>query len=164
MRFKIILAAIVIVVLGLAIMKSAASKSPGAGNTQSSVTYMTTDKAFHDFGEISMKAGKVRYQAKVKNTKDTPVIITKLHTSCMCTKSTMTVGGQTLGPFGMEGHGDTVPRIDFSLAPGQEAQVEVEFDPAAHGPSGIGLIERSVFVDMSGGARTELKFKATVKP
>ena len=48
---------------------------------------------------------------------------------------------------------------------GEEVSVEVTFDPAAHGPSGVGPIERQVVI--STGANQQpisLQFKAVVTP
>ena len=78
---------------------------------------MATKKA-HDFGNISMKDGKVKYTYEIKNTSDKPVTITKLYTSCMCTTAELTTGSQKAGPFGMQGHGGNVPDISLQMQPG----------------------------------------------
>jgi hypothetical protein len=63
----------------------------------------------------------------------------------------------------MLGHG-SIPSINLDLAGGQTALVEALYDPNAHGPAGVGDIERSVFVESPGGVKYEMKFKATVTP
>ena len=63
----------------------------------------------------------------------------------------------------MAGHGFT-PRLDERLAPGESAQVEVVFDPAAHGPAGIGQTDRIVTIENDGGPSLELRFSALVTP
>ena len=50
------------------------------------------------------------------------------------------------------------------MNPGDDAVVEVVFDPAAHGPAGIGPIERVVTIENSAGRPLELAFNATVTP
>lgn len=117
----------------------------------------------HDFGEISMAAGKVSYAFVIKNTSVENAVIRKIYTSCMCTEATLLFDGKTYGPFGMQGHG-FIPSIDKILAPNTEASVEVTFDPAAHGPAGIGKIDRTVFIENGGGSPVELRFTAFVKP
>ncbi|KKT83316.1 MAG: hypothetical protein UW81_C0021G0020, partial [Candidatus Giovannonibacteria bacterium GW2011_GWC2_44_9] len=41
---------------------------------------------------------------------------------------------------------------------------EVVFDPAAHGPAGVGRIERAVYLENSASEALQLKFSATVTP
>ena len=63
----------------------------------------------------------------------------------------------------MPGHGGAVPKINQVVAPDGSASIEVEFDPNAHGPAGIGLMERVVFLETSAGMR-EFNIKAMVTP
>jgi len=63
----------------------------------------------------------------------------------------------------MAGHGPA-PRLEERLAPGATAQVEVVFDPAAHGPAGIGQTDRIVTIGNDGGPPLELRFSALVTP
>jgi len=55
------------------------------------------------------------------------------------------------------------PNIKEKLEQGQEAEILVVFDPAAHGPAGVGKISRAVFVENSGG-KLEFYFDANVTP
>lgn len=115
----------------------------------------------YDFGSISMAAGKVKHQFKIKNTSAQAVTISKMYTSCMCTTATLTTGGKQFGPFGMPGHG-AIPKINQTINPNEEATVEVVFDPAAHGPAGVGRIQRSVTVENNAGRPVGLMFAAMV--
>ena len=63
----------------------------------------------------------------------------------------------------MPGHG-FIPGINESLNLNEEAIIEVVFDPAAHGPAGVGKIERLVTVEVENGSPVELAFSAFVKP
>ncbi|MBI4085898.1 MAG: DUF1573 domain-containing protein [Candidatus Liptonbacteria bacterium] len=117
----------------------------------------------YDFGTISMAAGKVKHTFKIKNTGSEPSTIKKMYTSCMCTTATLTNGGRQFGPYGMPGHG-AIPIIDETVNPNGEAAVEVVFDPAAHGPAGVGRIQRSITIENSGGQPVELLFAAVVTP
>lgn len=67
------------------------------------------------------------------------------------------------GPFGMPGHG-AIPTINEALEPGTEATIEVVFDPAAHGPAGVGKVNRVVTVETASGEALQLSFQATVTP
>ncbi len=117
----------------------------------------------YDFGAISMAAGKVSKMFAIKNTGEAVLSVNQLYTSCMCTVATLKIGNRSAGPFGMPGHG-FAQRINETIGPNEEAGVEVVFDPAAHGPAGVGRIERVVYLENSAGAPLELKISATVTP
>lgn len=125
---------------------------------------LVVEESKYDFGDISMAAGKVSYKFQIKNTNSESYQINKIYTSCMCTSATLLIGGKKVGPFGMPGHGLSVQKINEVLGAGELAEVEVTFDPNAHGPAGVGTIERSVFVESDNGSPLELNIKATVKP
>jgi hypothetical protein len=116
-----------------------------------------------DFGQISMAAGKVSHSFKVKNSSSQPVKIGKLYTSCMCTEASFVKGNLRKGPFGMPGHG-FIPKLNETIAPGEEITLEVIFDPAAHGPAGLGRVERRIYLEQEGGQPLELSIKALVAP
>jgi hypothetical protein len=67
------------------------------------------------------------------------------------------------GPFGMIGHA-AIPAIAETLVPGGRARVEIVFDPAAHGPAGVGRIERAIMAETNAGKPLELGFVAMVTP
>jgi hypothetical protein len=137
------------------------------GNNQASevsgAVVLSAVEGYFDFGTVSMTAGSVKHDFIVKNMAGKEMIITKVYTSCMCTEANLKMNGQSFGPFGMPGHG-AIPRVNKKIGDGEEAMVEAIFDPAAHGPAGIGPIERVVFVENDLGRPLELKFKATVIP
>ncbi|MBI5798635.1 MAG: hypothetical protein HZB10_01760, partial [Candidatus Yonathbacteria bacterium] len=87
----------------------------------------------------------------------------KLFTSCMCTTASITADGKNFGPFGMQGHG-FIPPISATIAPNATATVDVTFDPNAHGPAGVGYIQRTVFIENSAGDPLEINFSVTVTP
>ncbi len=120
------------------------------------------DPARFDFGAVSMRNGLVRQELSLRNTTSSPVTLTRLTTSCMCTKAELTLDGQTFGPFGMPGHG-AVPTLRQTLAPGASATLTVTFDPAAHGPAGVGRISRTVTLETDAGTAIA-SFSAQVLP
>jgi len=117
---------------------------------------------FRSLGSLSMAAGPATFSFELKNETDTPLRIDRITTSCMCTEATLEYDNRSFGPFGMPGHGFS-PRISETIPSGESATVKVTFDPAAHGPSGVGPIQRDVFVE-SGDTVTTLGFSATVTP
>ncbi len=116
-----------------------------------------------DFGTISMANGRVSHIFKVKNAGLEPITMSKLYTSCMCTSASLIMGSEKFGPFGMPGHG-AIPSIKAIIVPDQEVEVEVVFDPNAHGPAGVGKIQRVVTLENSAGGPLELNFSAMVTP
>ena len=117
----------------------------------------------YDFGTISMAAGKVSHTFKIKNTSEEAVMVNKMYTSCMCTTAILSISGKQFGPYGMPGHG-AIPKINQTISPGEEADVEVVFDPAAHGPAGVGRIQRTITVENNAGGPVELLLVAVVTP
>jgi hypothetical protein len=151
-------AALVAVIL-LSNRQGGASEEQIAGATGT----LTAPRSFYDFGRISMKDGKVSYRFPVRNDSDSPALVEQISTTCMCTEASLLIGGERLGPFGMQGHGST-PRIDRIVAPGQEAVVEAVFDPKAHGPAGVGRNDRAVTLQLGGRRALQLQFTAYVTP
>ncbi len=140
--------------------KSANTGVPSAPVVPGALAAEVTD---FDFGTISMAKGTVSRTFTVKNTGAGPVIIGKMYTSCMCTTASLTLRGERFGPYGMPGHG-FVPTINREIGAGEEAAVEIVFDPAAHGPAGVGRIERVVIIENDGGAPLQVGFTANVTP
>lgn len=140
---------------------STGNQTANAGDAVKVSKISAKEKSF-DFGSVSMAAGKVSHIFKIKNSSADSVNIEKLYTSCMCTSATLEIGGDKTGPFGMAGHG-FIPKINKALTAGEEANIEVVFDPAAHGPAGVGTIKRSIFVE-NDGEMVELQISANVTP
>lgn len=124
---------------------------------------LSAEETSFDFGTISMAAGKVEHAFKIKNASSEPLVIEKIYTSCMCTTAALVVGGKRFGPYGMPGHG-FIPKINEKMDAGEEAIIEVVFDPAAHGPAGVGRIQRTITIENNAGQPLELGFTALVTP
>lgn len=124
---------------------------------------LTVSELTHDFGKISMKDGKVAKTFQVLNSGSAPLTIEKIITSCMCTAAFLDSQSGRKGPFGMPGH-NVVPKVNENVAPGESRSIEVVFDPAAHGPAGVGPITRNVFITDKDGGEVELTIKAVVIP
>lgn len=117
-----------------------------------------------DFGTISMKNGKVEHEFTLKNDGKETLMVTSILTSCMCTSAYLALGsGESYGPFGMSGHG-AERAVSARIAPGESVKLRAVFDPAAHGPAGVGVIQRSVYLETNSASspRMELKFYAVV--
>lgn len=116
-----------------------------------------------DFGPISMAAGKVSHRYWFRNERAGAVLIRRVYTSCMCTAATLVKGARVIGSYGMPGHGP-LPDVNEKLAPGEAAYVDVVFDPAAHGPAGLGDTERVVTIEHGAGEPLQFAFTANVRP
>ncbi|NOY35449.1 MAG: DUF1573 domain-containing protein [bacterium] len=117
-----------------------------------------------DFGEISMKDGDVVHNFEMKNEGTEPVVIKKVFTSCMCTTALIKdASGNEYGKFGMPGHG-LPSKTDVVIGPGETAIVEAVYDPAAHGPAGVGLARRSIYLETNSSVspKVEVRFSALV--
>lgn len=117
----------------------------------------------YDFGTISMAQGNVTHDFTFSNTSDKPVRLVKIATSCMCTTARFILNGKTYGPFGMEGMGGSTG-ADITLNPGDRAMVQAIYDPNAHGPAGVGTIDRTIMLDDANGGMTQFEIKANVTP
>lgn len=157
----------VVVILALAGLIVAAKPGPAAKTAPRveirSQSDLSADQPSFDFGTVSMAAGKVAHRFKINNANAAPIVIRKISTSCMCTTAQLLKGGKRLAIYGMPGHG-YVPNLDEPIAPKEEAMVEVIFDPAAHGPAGIGRVERLVTIYTGAEQPLELSFNALVTP
>lgn len=124
---------------------------------------LTATETKFSFGPISMARGKVTHRYPIKNVGTEPLLIRKVYTSCMCTTAALVKNGKKSDAYGMPGH-TPIPTINVPINPQEEAFVEVVFDPAAHGPAGVGPIERVVTLENNAGQPLELEFAALVSP
>ena len=126
---------------------------------------LTAAETFYNFGTISMKNGNVSKIFKVANPTSEDIKVPSLTTSCMCTTAyIVNEDGSRSRPFGMPGHGGAVPKANAVVKAGGSLDIEVVYDPNAHGPAGVGLIERSVFLEDESNNVIEFKFKVNVTP
>lgn len=136
--------------------------APGAyGTVQSS---LVASEALYDFGTISMKDGNVIKEFEVSNPTERDITVTTVLTSCMCTSAFIVLpDGSLKGPFKMPGMG-YVPPANEVIKAGESRIIRVVYDPNAHGPAGVGRIDRFItLTDASGGA-LQLEIKALVTP
>ncbi|OGD85796.1 hypothetical protein A2Z23_00735 [Candidatus Curtissbacteria bacterium RBG_16_39_7] len=135
----------------------------GNFSSSSSSTIFAQNNLF-DFGQVAMDKGHVKHNFSLDVNGQGPIEITKLYTSCMCTKARLIrTNSQTFGPFGMPGHGGS-GAISAKLQAGENFQIEADFDPTAHGPQGKGPIERKIIIETNSLStpRVELTIKADV--
>lgn len=126
---------------------------------------LVSTESLYDFGIISMAQGKISHSFSVKNNSQQPVTITKIYTSCMCTAARFKLNGKTYGLFGMPGHGvSALTAANLTLKPGESGMLEAIYDPNAHGPAGIGPVDRFIYLEDAQNGQFKLEIKAVVTP
>lgn len=110
----------------------------------------------HDWGTISMKDGKVEVIFEVKNNGSETLKLYDVVTSCTCTTAQLILGDNKSPLFGMHSKFDYV----LEIPAGETAQVKAVFDPAFHGPTGVGQISRQITVKTNDASRPQLTFNA----
>jgi len=126
-------------------------------------TSLVANEQSFDFGEISMADGVTTHDFQVVNTSAEPITINGISTSCMCTEALLHYHEDSHGPFGMPGHG-AMPHLEQTINPDESFVVEAKYDPNAHGPAGVGPVNRVVSVETSNGELLELQILAVVTP
>jgi len=170
MKTKTIIILIILIVAGLFIWgylsKGGTSASvQGVRESNVSDSSLIVSETFYDFGTISMKNGNVSKEFTVTNSSDQNITLSKVLTSCMCTNAFIVrPDGSAKGPFGMAGHGGAVPPANELINAGESRIIRVVYDPNAHGPAGVGKIDRFITLTDTSGNNLQLEIKANVTP
>lgn len=165
----ITIAAIAIAVIGLAWWGAKSSiNAPNSAvhptlEQSGTKSALSAPENFYDFGTISMAKGNVSHKFVVTNPTDKDVMVSDLVTSCMCTSAYIIDGNAKIGPFGMAGMG-FLPKANMLVKAGETREIEAVYDPNAHGPAGIGPIDRFISLTDTNGGNLELEIKAVVTP
>ena len=133
----------------------------GAGTNGNSS--LIASETFYDFGTISMKNGLVSHIFKVTNSTGRDIEVKTVNTSCMFTKAYIESVSGEKGPFGMPGMG-FVPPANELIKAGDSRDIKVVYDPNAHGPAGVGAIDRFVYLTDANGETLGFEIKAVVTP
>ncbi len=131
-------------------------------NIKKEAVGILTEPELFDLGSVPINGGVVTREYVFKNITSGSMKLRKIATSCMCTTASVTIGDKTTRFFSMEGSGSN-PLVNLDLQSGESGKVTFRFDPAAHGPKGVGAFDRSIwltFTDPEG--REEFKFRGTV--
>ena len=125
---------------------------------------LVAPETFYDFGTISMKNWNVTKEFTVTNPTNEDITVKTVLTSCMCTTAFIVqADGSAKGPFSMPGMG-YVPPANETIKPGESRIIRVVYDPNAHGPAGVGQIDRFVMLTDSSGGTLQFEIKALVTP
>lgn len=126
-------------------------------------TKIETPETKYDFGTIKLNGGNVQHAFAIKNTGKEDLRIANLSSSCHCTKVHFEKKGQKGPAFGMKGAGGDSDWVGI-LKPNEEGKLITVFDPAFHGPQGIGSISRIVSAETNDpdSPYVEFNFSANV--
>lgn len=113
----------------------------------------TIEKDTVDWGEIKMDDGLAIANFEIKNSGSETLKLFSGTTSCACTKAKVVTGERSSAYFGMHSKSKEVIEVE----PGGSAQLVAEFDPAYHGPSGVGPINRQVTMSTNDPDKPEIK-------
>lgn len=154
---------IIVLLVGL-VTFSYLSKGGSTELNSNIISSLSVNEESYSFGTISMKDGNVSKDFEITNSSNEDVNLKTILTSCMCTNAYLVkLDGSIKGPFGMSGHGGALPANELIKA-GENRIIRVVFDPNAHGPAGVGQIDRLVTLTDSAGGQLQLEIKATVTP
>lgn len=124
--------------------------------SQNAKAYVSDPTSF-DWGQIPMYKGNAVKSFTIKNTGTDTLKLFNVKTSCHCTKAYITINGIDGPRFGMSDLSSWVGEV----LKGKEAKLTVVFDPAYHGPQGVGPINRFVSVETNDKASSKLTFTLT---
>jgi len=130
--------------------------TPQISASQNAKAYVIDATSF-DWGNIPMYKGLAIKSFTIKNSGTDILKIFNIKTSCHCTKAYATINGVDSSRFGMSDLSSWIGEV----APGKEAKITAEFDPAYHGPTGVGPINRFVSVETNDKSNTKLTFTLT---
>lgn len=152
---KLIIAFILITLLilgGGVYILSSTTNSPQIISSQNAK--IEVDQKTYDWGQIAYGGGDVSKKFIIKNTGTDILKLTNIKTSCACTKAQVSIDGKVSPYFSMHTQSGWVGE----LASGKSASLTVIFDPAFHGPTGVGPIERLISVETNDIANPKLEF------
>ncbi|MCR4280468.1 MAG: DUF1573 domain-containing protein [Candidatus Komeilibacteria bacterium] len=110
-----------------------------------------------NWGDIAMRDGIASKEVEMTNDSSTPITITRMETSCMCTTvQIMHVDGSKSALRGMVGHGSNAT-LSETIAAGETVKLKINFDPNAHGPNATGRMSRSIILQTNSQAQPEIR-------
>lgn len=131
----------------------------GAGPSVTADTQvaLSVDSRQYDWGTIDYDGGTVSKKFNIKNTSNFVLKLYDVKTSCMCTTAQLKTPEATSKKYGM--HETSTDVIE--VKPKETAHLIVEFDPAFHGPSGVGPVTRIITMKTNDHTNPSLSFTLT---
>lgn len=149
---------LVILALGVVVFAGTRVVSSANVQTNTNVTFSTNEAAY-DWGTIPLNGGVVTKTFDITNEGANVLELYDVQTSCACTTAQLRTNGRSSEVFGMHAKS----KDTFEVQPGETAQLDVLFDPAFHGPSGAGSIDRTVRMRTNSAVQPEIIFRLTAE-
>ena len=102
-----------------------------------SVTETTKER-----GDVGINEGLLITDFLISNTGSDPLALYDVTTSCMCTVAQVEMGSVISPEFRMGERSSYVANVP----PGEAATIKLIFDPAFHGPNGLGSVTRQAMM------------------
>ena len=153
---KIFVASAVALLLGLAIFSPSPSKFSDIKYTKEAVASVADQT--YDWGTADIKEGNLVAEFKITNSGTQELKLFDVKTSCTCTTAQLVSKTAKSPIYSMHSGISYV----MGLAPNKDALLRVIYDPAFHGPSGVGMIERTVTVRTNDSKNKKMVFELKV--
>ena len=128
--------------------------------TSSQNAKVSIDTKSYNWGQIPYSGGNATKTFAIKNSGTEILKLSNIKTSCTCTKAVLEIDGKNSPYFSMHSIASWVGEV----AAGKTAKLTVIFDPAFHGPTGVGPIERLISIETNDiqNPRIEFSLKGVV--
>jgi len=156
-KFITILVVLTIVLFSGGVILLSQTSSAPAQITESENAKAFAESFNFDWGKIDYNGGYAKKTFIIKNTGTDTLKLSKITTSCTCTKAQVEVNGGKSPNFSMHSQSSWVGEV----APGSEAKLNIVFDPKFHGPSGVGPMSRIITVQTNDKQNPKLEFQLT---
>lgn len=110
-----------------------------------------------DWGNIDYGGGDVTAEFSINNPGSGTLSLSEVSTSCMCTTAQVIINENKSPYFGMHQKSSWIGQIP----PGGQAKLKIVFDPAFHGPSGVGPVTRQIVMKTNDPDHPKLEFNLT---
>lgn len=118
----------------------------GLGTKGTSAGEIVLEPGKYDLGDVPYGGGIVQRDFTLKNQGEVKLEINSVETSCGCTEARLIYDEDRSAKFGMHPNNETWSE---TISPDEKATLRVFYDPAAHGPEGIGPFRRAVWIESS---------------
>ena len=152
-KIIIIFSIATLLMLGGGIYFLSAGSAPVKINASQNAKVAFDEKTF-DWGNIPINGGNATKTFTITNTGTDMLQLTGVKTSCTCTKAQISIDGKKSPYFSMHATSSWVGEVPQ----GSKAELTVIFDPAFHGPQGIGAFERLISLKTNDLENPEIEF------
>lgn len=152
--FVIWIIVVTVLILGGAVYFGSKIGLSAQVTTDSQVSVAVKENRF-DWGTIDINGGIVSKTFTITNEGSAPLKLYEVKTSCTCTTAQLKTADQTSKKFAMHDRNTDV----FEVQPQETAELVITFDPAFHGPSGVGPASRVVTINTNDVENPTLTFQ-----